>query len=534
MWIPLFRISAFVLIFFASINAFASTFFDVFEYQLRGVQSIDAKDLQEAVAPFTGYARSVEDVDKAAQAIQSVYQKAGFQTVAVSVPDQEIMDGVIVIQVQETQLRRVAVKGSRYFSLSAIKQEMPSLKEGEPLNLRAIQKDAQRINKISTDLQVVPALQPAPQSGKVDVELSVSDKFPFHWGIELTNYHSATTTPTRLAADLRYTNLWQKHHQLGLQYQTTPEDTNEVSVLAGSYLAPVGDSGAKLASYLISSKSDIVTVNDIRVVGDGEIFGTRWVKPILQSRKAMHSVSIGGDYKNFDEVTYTAGLETAVTPIEYLTLTAQYNLFSRGRYHSDSLSLTMVLGSRVVVNDVDEFNNKAFAADSSFSIAKFHWKHNFYLPLGLTVVQTFSGQISEAPLVSNEQFSAGGVSSVRGYYESQLNGDYGIMGGWELQSPDFLTSQDWINELNTYFFIEGAIAYKALPLPQEPGNRKISSYGVGLHSVFFKGLSLKLDAGVAMEPLEGSAEVENQEIVDYVGRIERGDVMVRGSIRYDF
>ncbi|MEI9898608.1 MAG: ShlB/FhaC/HecB family hemolysin secretion/activation protein [Chthoniobacter sp.] len=48
------------------------------------------------------------------------------------------------------------------------------------------------------------------------------------------------------------------------------------------------------------------------------------------------------------------------------------------------------------------------------------------------------GQIANEPLVSAEQFSAGGLSSVRGYLEGEVPGDNAIIGSIELRSPSLI------------------------------------------------------------------------------------------------
>lgn len=46
-----------------------------------------------------------------------------------------------------------------------------------------------------------------------------------------------------------------------------------------------------------------------------------------------------------------------------------------------------------------------------------------------------SGQITDQPLLSNEQFAMGGVNSVRGYFEGDAYGDLGWFGSLELRTP---------------------------------------------------------------------------------------------------
>lgn len=515
----------------------AITFIDVWQYRITGVNSVDAQLLQQAVGPFTGTARTVEDIDQAAGAVQAVYQRLGMQTVAVSVPEQDVSSGVVTIAVEETRIRRVRVVGSRYFSLTAIKKQLTLVESGGVLNLRELQTGVQGLNRKSADLQVVPAVEPTQLPGMVDVDLNVTDKMPLHGGVELTNYHSSTTTPTRLSLDLRYGNLWQRFHELGLQIQTAPEDTDEVRVAVLSYLAPLPGDG-RIAGYYIKSDSDIATVNDIRILGKGNIFGLRWVKPIVQRRSNVQSFSLGFDLKDFDEDTYSAVTLAASAPLKYLTFSALYSMSNNTAHGADSLSTGFTWGLRSLVNDADEFLLKRAGADASFMYFKVDWKHTYYLPAAWELSHSFAGQIAESPLVSNEQFSAGGVSTVRGYYESQVSGDSGVVANIAVHGPDLSESLPWFSELDIYGFVDGAWVNTKWSLPGEQSTTVISSIGIGAYSLLFGGLALQIDGAMALEPLAGSVETEKVDDivipVRRVGAISRGAVRVRASLRYDF
>ena len=496
----------------------AITFIDIWEYRVDGVESIDKSAVQKAITPFLGAARTIDDVDKAAQAIQKLYQQAGMPTTAISVPEQDIVGGVIRIQVDESKVRRVRIIGSRYFSLQTIREQFPSLASGNSLNFKALQADVKKSNQLNKDLKVVPALKAGPVPGTVDVDLNVADELPMHGGFEITNYHTSSTTPTRIAADFRYGNLWQRHHEASLQMQLTPEDTEEVKVLAGSYLFPVRDNSAKVALYTVLSDSELATVNDINVIGEGAIFGARWVQPLSQSKESVHSVSIGFDYKDFKEDLIFLGGEVRKTPISYTTFSSQYNLYARGKNITDSLSVGVTFGSRIL-NDADELNEKRFQADSSFALWKFDWRRNYALSERWDLSHRLRGQITESPLVSNEQISAGGITSVRGYFESQIQGDSGLIASVELSRPLLKDKWSWLDSLSGHVFYDAARVFLKEALADQDNDISIQSIGVGVKGTVFENWQLKLDGGL---PLEDQ------------GAVKENNFRARASARYEF
>lgn len=64
----------------------------------------------------------------------------------------------------------------------------------------------------SPDRRVTPLLRPGSRPGTMEVEVAVEDELPLHGNIELNNRESPDTTPTRIEAGIRYTNLFQRQH----------------------------------------------------------------------------------------------------------------------------------------------------------------------------------------------------------------------------------------------------------------------------------------------------------------------------------
>ncbi|NBY22014.1 MAG: hypothetical protein EBQ73_03995 [Gammaproteobacteria bacterium] len=102
---------------------------------------------------------------------------------------------------------------------------------------------------------------------------------------------------------LRYDNLWQLNHSASLQYQVSPEDTQNVQVWSGTYVMPIDVIGSRLAMYGIGldSSSDVTTAGSLNVVGNGNIFGLRLNKPLEENKDIIQTLSFGWDYKDFGQ-----------------------------------------------------------------------------------------------------------------------------------------------------------------------------------------------------------------------------------------
>ena len=226
--------------------------FDILEYQIEGNTVLPALAIEEAVYPFLGEKKSVKDVEQARQALEKRYHEAGYLTVLVDTPEQEVKSGLVRLIVTEAKVARLKVSGSHYYSLGWIKQQAPSLAEGSVPYFPDVQQDLTKLAR-AQDRQVVPVLRAGNTPGTVEVELQVKDQFPLHGSVELNNRYGANTTHSRMSASLRYDNLWQRQHSLSLSYQVAPENPAESNVLSGTYVIPGAD-GQAYALYAVRSR----------------------------------------------------------------------------------------------------------------------------------------------------------------------------------------------------------------------------------------------------------------------------------------
>eukprot|EP01036_Dinobryon_divergens_P006272 gene6272-8319_t len=67
---------------------------DIAEYIVRGNTVLDARAIEKAVTPFLGPDRTLKDVEGARDALLAAYQAAGYQSVYVDLPEQQVTQGI--------------------------------------------------------------------------------------------------------------------------------------------------------------------------------------------------------------------------------------------------------------------------------------------------------------------------------------------------------------------------------------------------------------------------------------------------------
>jgi hemolysin activation/secretion protein len=479
--------------------------FDILEFRVEGNTVLGAERIERAVYPFMGEKRSVADVESARVALEAAYRDAGYGTVVVDTPEQRIVDGVVTLQVVEAPVSRLRVVGARYFSQGRILEKVPALAEGAVPNFTAASEQLASVNT-SADRRVTPLLRPGKEPGTTEVDLTVEDQLPLHASLELNNKYSPNTTKTRLLASLRYDNLWQREHSIGLQFQVSPEDTSQVKVWSGSYTVPMGN-GLMIFSAIRSDSTTVAGVGDTSVFGRGNIYGLRRFLVLEGSETMSHSVTLGVEYKDFKESVSVGADEGFDTPIHYLPLSASYSTSLLDKQGGWQVGGGLVFAVRGLASNEQQFADKRYRAQSNFSILKFDVARTQSLPYDLTLFGKLEGQLSDQALISNEQFVAGGVDSVRGYLEAAAVGDKALRGSIELRSGNLAReSWPWVGALRAHVFAEGAGLWLNSPLPGQDSRFGLLSAGVGLRLQARRQASFALDVGWPLRDVSATVD----------------------------
>ena len=475
---------------------------DVNEYFVRGNTVLDARAIEEAVYPFLGPQKTLGDIEGARDALQKVYQALGYQSVFVELPEQQVEEGIVYLQVSETRVGRVRVVGAKHYSPVAIREDVPALIEGEVPDFAKVQTELAQLNK-TPGRQVMPLVREGQRPGTMDVDLQVEDQNPWQASLGLNNDYSADTEKLRGVASLGYNNLWQLGHSVSLTFFTAPQDTSNAKVWSGSYTAPLSERwSVQFSGY--QSDSNVATVGGSNVLGKGHSYGVSAIYTLPSSGNWSNSLSAGIDFKDFDEQLELGG-DSDQVPLKYAPFTFAYNGFRYTESSQLGLGLSLVAGTRSFLgygSSDEDFDYKRYRASPSFAVLKGDSNFTYTFGSDWQTATKAAFQLASGPLVSNEQFSAGGATSVRGYLAAERTGDDGYLLSQELRTPSlarYLGS--YVQEWRFYAFAEGAQLYLRDELPDQDADYALASVGLGTRASLSKWLSGSLDWGYPL--LEG-------------------------------
>ena len=154
--------------------------------------------------------------------LQLLYRDLGFATVSVTLPRQKLTNGIVHVKIVEGTLAKIKVEGNRHFSTNNILRALPSLDTNILLNTKWFQPELDLANA-NADRQIYPVIGPGLEPGTSDLTLKVKDQLPLHGRMEVNDKSSPDTPLLRLDTAVQYNNLWQLNHQIGLDYNFSPQ-----------------------------------------------------------------------------------------------------------------------------------------------------------------------------------------------------------------------------------------------------------------------------------------------------------------------
>jgi hemolysin activation/secretion protein len=469
----------------------AGPLFPIYEYEVKGNSLLTALKVEKTLSPFAGEKKTIEDVELARAALEKAYHEAGYLSVLVTIPEQNVDSAVVALQVVEANVDKVTIRGAEFTAPSVIRSKLAELTGDKAPNFNVMQQQLAELNR-SNDLKVTPILKQGAAPGTIDVQLDVEDQSSLHGNVEVNNRQVAGTQPTRVIAGLRYDNLFQAGHSIGLTIQRAPvqipENARDFAVYAFNYVIPLQQGGRSLALYAVNSRSKILAGS---TVTDGDTVGFRLSGPLKGTESYSHNTSVGLDYKN-QRAFVVAANNNQGSP-QYVPLVAAYNGTFLGQGQTTVFDATLTNGLRgMFTNKELNFNERGRGASANFTTLKLGVVRTDVL-MKWALVSKADVRDSSGILLSPEKMTLGGADSVRGYYEAERVGERGYRGSLELFTPSATFGQglaEWrLKGLG--FFDGGAIYEKSQTAPLV--KYQLSSSGLGLRLSGARGFNLEAD-----------------------------------------
>lgn len=482
--------------------------FPVQRYEVRGNTLLSPALIEEALQSFTGPSREYGDLQRALEALEVLYRKAGYSAVHVYVPEQELTAGSIRLEVTEAKLNTITVVGAEHFDERNIRDSVPALRTGWSPNAGDISANVQLANE-NPAKQIEVVLRAGAAEGDVNGDVRVSDFPPAKWFVTADNTGNDQTGNWRTGIGFQHANLFNRDHVVTLNYSTSPEKTDDVAIMSASYRLPLYGRGHSMD--FIVAKSDVnagttaTVAGPLSFSGRGDIAALRYNWLLPRHGVFTHRVIFGAEYKAFHNSCSlgsfgaagcgSAGVDITDRPVS-VTYAAQWTEnrsatdFSAG-YFRNIPGVGSGRGGDFIAARPSPIGQGG--ADSRFSIVRATGSHVRALEGDIQLRFAAAGQYTRDALIAPEQFGIAGSTSVRGFLEREVARDVGYFVNAEVYTPDWATSAGVPGSLRGVGFYDwGTARNNALP-GETAQHETIASLGAGLRWNVQRNVSVRFD-----------------------------------------
>jgi hemolysin activation/secretion protein len=471
--------------------------------EVLGSTVFSSADFARIVAPYEKRNLTFEELLEVRTAITRLYTDRGYVTSGAFLPSQDdLATGVIKIQVIEGQLERIEIKGLRRLRDPYLRRRL-EIASKPPLNLQKLENTLQLLQQNPLLNAVQAQLKAGTRPGASVLAITVGEAPAFHAAALIENKDSPTVGGIRGTLQLSHDNLL----GFGDRLSTELGLTSGITDFNLGYTIPLTPRDGTLSVRYSRTTSKIVeepfSVLDIN--SQSQTFSIGFRQPLL--RTPSNEVALGLAFDIRDSRTFlfqdqpfsfSPGPDRGVSKVrvlrfsqDWLHRTSSRVLAARSQF---SLGLP-ILGA--TLNDA--------GIDGSF----FSWVGQFQyvqaLSKDIVAIARIATQLTPDSMLPLEQFSIGGVDSVRGYRQNFRVGDSGIIGSIEVRFP-ILNQEGGIGKVELAPFLDlGRVWNTSREFPISTP-RTLLSTGLGLRWQVGKTLSANLDWGIPLVAIDRQGE----------------------------
>lgn len=385
------------------------------------------KKLQKISKKYINETVHLSDIQTLIKTITEKYHEKGFISSYAYLPEQQIEDGVLTININEGLTGDCKAYGNRwerewYFSNVVFKSN--GLREGKVFNVKNLQGALKTINN-EDYINAVTTVE-KDEKGNTVVELNVQDRFPLSLNLIWDDYGRDLTGRQRFTPILGIDNLTGLGDKI---YGGAVLSSRSTGVLAG-YNVPISNHGTRLAfDYSYSSVKMGGIFEKYKIHGNSSDYSVKIIQPIINDALKEVTSSVGIDFINSS--SESDFFQTTLSNYALRVLRANIN-----GVFDDSYGRTLAdIGVSYGFDGLGAHCERYSPYDLDFvKISASATRVQRVKQESLAILR-LNGQYSPNKLFSTEQMYLGGVYSIRGYQPSEILGDYGVAGSLEFRVP---------------------------------------------------------------------------------------------------
>ena len=402
--------------------------------EILGNTVLPPADLEALVTPYEGREVTLEELFRLKDELTLAFVNAGYVNSGATLPDQDVSEGVVRFQVIEGELEAVDITGTRQLDTGFLEQRI-RLGAGPPLNVNALQDRLQLLLQDPTIAKLDARLLPGSAPGRARLAVAVEEREKrFSVEARAANDQSPSIGANDGGLTFTWFNLLGRNDPLIVTGDLT-EGLREASFY---YSVPLTARDLRFHIGGQISSADVVDddVQDLDIESSAKQITVGLGMPIIDTTANRVGLDLSFNrernrtYLLNEPFSFSPGTDDGQSDVSVLQFTQDWQ--NRGRRRAVSLASTFNWGLPIL----GATDNGSQQPDGDF----FYWlgqgqlAHRVFSDRDQLVVRA-QAQIATDPLLASQQYSIGGIDTVRGYFVNEVVRDSGFAFGIEYRYP---------------------------------------------------------------------------------------------------
>lgn len=462
------------------------------QFEVIGSTIFSAEELTTLLEPYTKRPISFTELLQAQEAITKFYVDQGYITSGAFIPPQAIKDGVVKIEVIEGKIEALEITGLKRLRDNYVRSRI-SRGTGTPLNTRDLLEALQllQLDPLISNLQA--ELSAGTRPGLSVLTVRVQEDQSLSALLRLDNERNSSVGSQRRILQINHANLLGFGDRFNVQYYNT-DGSNALDDL--SYSIPVNPTNGTigLRYRLINSKIIDEPFNVLDIQSNYHQYEISYRQPIILKPTEELALGINVDHQFADTSLLVDVNERLESDTEITAIRLSQEYIKRDNRQVFAVRSQFNIGLQGEATDL----NGNHISDQFFSWESQAQYLRVLAPDTLFVFRT-NLQLSPNELLSLEQFSIGGVYTVRGYPQDLLLADNGFSFSAEVRQ-NILKIPAWQTTLQLTPFLDFGTVWNNSDV--ELRKNTLYSVGVGLRLLIGNNFTAQLDWGIPLVDLD--------------------------------
>lgn len=496
-----------------------STSTRVKKIRVQGYTIFSDREIAKIIKPYQGKKLDFRQLRNITEAITNLYVSKGYITSGAFLPNQEIVKGVINIRVVEGKLENVNIKGLKHLQENYVRSFISSAQQSPqpntdsksiflsdqspPLNIKNIESELDLLKRDPSIKNIEAELVKGTEPNLSVLLIEIEETSPYDAKLSFDNYRSPSVGEFQGTIEAGYRNFIGVSDRALAQYNLT-QGLDAYSI--GYYGIPIISNNGTVSFEYRNGDSKIIedSFEEADIRAESDTFSLQYRQPIIYKSNRELSIGLAFDRQNSETFvlenepfSFTDGPQQGKSVTSVLQLTGDWV----ERYSSSVFGFNSELNFGLDAFDATVNDNAPDGLFFSWQ-AQAQWTKALNQDRDLLLVTRLATQLSPDSLLPLEQFTLGGVGTVRGYRQNQEVGDNAVVGKVEVYVPlagDYAPRTGEANrisssKLNLVPFFDGGTVWDNNSDEAEA----LASLGLGLDWQFKEFLSLRVDWGVPL------------------------------------